>query len=394
MRRCSSAARQPAVDADGWSDRHAPALAPKHTHLAAGFGTSRSTHLEWIELTPRRKPRVDGGLGARRPHSARTEVGAALRFRLPRRYAVIVASLHFAVTRWLAGLGLGVAATWACAVGCNGSSGDDGGDTASSCTQNCGSGGTSAVGCGDGFCDKTEDCTSCAADCGACACGDGSCDVSAGESCDSCTADCGECVCGDGVCELDAGEACDSCAADCGSCGCGDGTCDDASEDCDGCAIDCGGCAACGDASCDGSEDCESCPTDCGDGQCSGTCGDGSCDSTGTADEDCGSCAADCGACSVCGDGLCEEAIGEGCGSCPSDCGACTGGTSGGSTTGGNPTGGFGDPLKEGHVSTEKATGCEFDCASECADGVDNDFDGLIDQDDPDCAGPMDTFEG
>jgi len=90
--------------------------------------------------------------------------------------------------------------------------------------------------CGDGYCNGGETCSSCSQDCGACpVCGDGVC--TGGESCSSCEGDCGTCdpwscssmqVCGGstGYCSCDSGcnyrgDCCwDACSA-CGACGYG-----------------------------------------------------------------------------------------------------------------------------------------------------------------------------
>jgi hypothetical protein len=201
--------------------------------------------------------------------------------------------------------------------------------------------------CENNICDPTEDCGSCPADCGACVCGDGTCDSS--EDCSTCPEDCGECTCGDGTCEGD--ENCFNCQADCGPCFCGNGACDP-NEDCATCEEDCGACV-CGDGTCDATEDCASCESDCG--PC--ICGDGTCDAT----EDCATCEADCGAC-ICGDDVCDPT--EDCATCEEDCGACI----------------CGDGTCD---ATETCYTCPHDCGNcppEVCDGVDNDFDGQIDE--------------
>lgn len=130
---------------------------------------------------------------------------------------------------------------------------------------------TAGAACGDGSCDGGETCTSCPDDCGVCppVCGDKQCDSA--ETCQSCPGDCGPCApaCGNKKCESPT-ENCQNCATDCGKCPvlCGDGTCD-ATETCSSCAADC--CAPkCGNGVCDQpTEDCKTCPSDCG--MCPGT---------------------------------------------------------------------------------------------------------------------------
>ena len=155
--------------------------------------------------------------------------------------------------------------------------------------------------------------------------------------------------CGNGVCEPGLGESCDTCAADCpsGPDGpfCGNGVCEPG-EDCTWCS-DCNGkqngkpsrqyCCS-GDGLGGGTN-----PVDCNDNRCGGPsacsatpvpgfcCGDFACD----AESECDICDADCG-----GDPACDV--------------TCV------------PT-----------SSKEKG--------KKCTDGIDNDCDGLIDGDDPDC---------
>lgn len=71
--------------------------------------------------------------------------------------------------------------------------------------------------CGDGVCGGGETCSTCEEDCGVCGyCGDGACNGD--ETCATCEADCGPCeYCGDGICNN--GETCSTCEEDCGSCG-------------------------------------------------------------------------------------------------------------------------------------------------------------------------------
>ena len=292
------------------------------------------------------------------------------------------------------------------------------------CSEDCGACPT----CGDGVCDDTigEDCHTCDLDCGACpgscceaadgtaGCDDATCEAAVcamddyccntewdddcvdcasggstwmGDECSAVLADCPQCdPCGDGVCDTEGGEDCDTCELDCGACPyCGDGECN-GGEDCDTCDVDCGACKGdccvengsagcddvacqaevcaidsfccentwdgycvdcasgqdgyqgldcagvdatcgcevpvCGDGLCDDTigEDCDTCPDDCG--SCPEPCGDGVCDDT--IGEDCDTCDADCGACPFCGDGSCDEH--EGCSTCSDDCGECLGG--------------------------------------------------------------------
>ena len=192
-------------------------------------------------------------------------------------------------------------------------------------------------------------------------------------------------ACQDGTPPCDsATEACDETRNTCMPCN-NDGTCD-AGEDCNSCPNDCIGGAtseSCGNGICetgDGSEDCVSCPQDCngvqnGKKQDRFCCGDGGCtddrcftggwqctDESAPAPtqyccgnlicegpEDETNCAMDCPASAAwCGDGSCDA--GEDPCNCPGDCGA------------------------------------PPDTETSCTDGVDNDCDGAVDCDDPDCA--------
>jgi len=110
-------------------------------------------------------------------------------------------------------------------------------------------------------------------------CGDGSC--SGGETATSCCDDCGSC--GDGVC-CPGNENAATCCDDCGGCtSCGNGICDSGETDCPGsCPSDCS--PVCGDGCCTGSESCSSCSTDCpptsctpGETQPCGACGHQTC---------------------------------------------------------------------------------------------------------------------
>ncbi len=142
-------------------------------------------------------------------------------------------------------------------------------------------------------------------------------------------------------------------------------------------------------------------------------CGDGTCD----LGEDCNSCAADCvsgtSSGATCGNGLCEAADGENCLTCATDCNGKQNGKPSnrfccGDGGGENPvgcgdsrcnTGGFnctttpasggafccGDNLCD---SGESCANCRLDCDQgfeACSNGSDDDCDGLIDCNDPDC---------
>jgi hypothetical protein len=74
----------------------------------------------------------------------------------------------------------------------------------------------------------------------------------------------------------------------------------------------------CPNGLCDWSEDAESCPGDCP----KFACGNHSCE----AGEDVSSCAADCGEPAVCGDTVCDNALGERSYNCADDCAAVDGG--------------------------------------------------------------------
>ncbi|GIL59533.1 hypothetical protein Vafri_14296 [Volvox africanus] len=127
--------------------------------------------------------------------------------------------------------------------------------------------------CGDGTCSGSEICLTCPSDCrirGASlalpCCGDGVCNAAGGETCSSCAQDCGTCfTCNSNyVCDLALGEKCVSGktgCADCGNCRsayCGDGKCTSGStggysESCFSCAVDCGPCTGpiiCGGGRC------------------------------------------------------------------------------------------------------------------------------------------------
>jgi hypothetical protein len=156
----------------------------------------------------------------------------------------------------------------------------------------------------------------------------GTCD--AGEDCNVCPGDCMSgtgASCGNGVCETANGESCRTCAADCG----GRLTGKPSKRWC------CGDSVSCTDPRCtDGAicTDTPALPSCCGDGSCEGS-------------EDSYNCQVDCGPPGFCGDGSCGDGEGE-C-NCPQDCGT--------------------PPAFE----------------NDCADGVDDDCDSLIDCADADC---------
>jgi hypothetical protein len=186
----------------------------------------------------------------------------------------------------------------------------------------------------------------------------------------------------------------------------GEEVCDEVDDSCvpgpapcpDDCNEDDDICTGCGDGVCDLGEDCDSCPSDCISGTLPGA---------------------------VCGNGICEAGDGEDCLSCPSDCNGKQNGKPSnrfccGDGDGQNPvpcsdslcsTGSFmctDDPSTGGEYCCgdaicddppEDGFSCELDCGAppvciptherekgpRCSDGLDNDCDGLIDGDDPDC---------
>ena len=182
-----------------------------------------------------------------------------------------------------------------CPADCLAACGDgkcQGGESVEFCPLDCG-------GCGDGKCGMGESNTTCSADCPA-DCGDGLC-AGGGESPEKCPVDCLP-PCGDGLCQ--SGENPYSCPSDCTTCG--DQLCG-ASEDEESCPVDC--MPPCGNGLCEGGESAAQCPVDCG------WCGDDVCGYTETGT----SCPGDCPALS-CGDGLCQDILGEDDDTCPKDC--------------------------------------------------------------------------
>lgn len=232
--------------------------------------------------------------------------------------------------------------------------------------------------CGDGLdndCDGLVDCSDVdCSDAPVCLCdNDGICEM--GEDC-TCPNDCisgAIAACGNGVCEAGDGENCLSCPEDCN----GKQNGNPARRYC------------CGDG---GGEN----PTDCGDPRCVSEglecsdeptdpycCGDGFCEGA----EDSATCEIDCGPPSACGDGTCD--LDESQCSCSSDCGSALGSET-------NCADGV-DEDCDGLIDCVDPD-CEFDAACDactpthskekgprCADGIDNDCDGMIDEEDPDC---------
>ena len=288
-----------------------------------------------------------------------------------------------------------------------------------------------ACSCGNFVCDPGETQCNCAIDCGGVpgpeVCNDGvdnNCDgaIDCLDAACTCTTFCGG-VCGDAVCFTS--EIC-TCPTDCGPPVTSEsGLCTDGLDnDCDS-FVDCGdpdcfsdpACAGggCGDGICTSAEMCW-CAVDCGPPAASeswpSTCTDG-------LDNDCNG-VADCNdpGCSFepccgppgCGDGLCTPPAESQC-NCPFDCGVpspgenCTDGID-------NDCNGLidcNDPFcaaippcapitcPDGNCTPSEICTCSLDCGppppaeipgSTCTDGLDNDCDGLIDSNDPDCPAP------
>lgn len=286
--------------------------------------------------------------------------------------------------------------------------------------------------CPDGVCSPSDICT-CTLDCGPPApsetfggnhCADGldnDCDGAA----DCADTDCVATCCGNGTC--DAAETACNCAADCGSPPGGETSCTNGKDDdCDGpvdCAdSDCYGnlSACCGNGTCDSTfETGCNCAADCGSPPTSevGFCGDGldnDCDfifqRLDCQDPDCINDAA-----CFCGDGLCGfgGGVGETVCNCPADCGAPVGEETGTICHDGRdndcdgvvdcdelsccrraPCGGFLGGCRDGLCgANEDPCNCPCDCGlptaveQNCTDNKDNDCDGQIDCNDPDCLG-------
>ncbi|MFH1047641.1 MAG: hypothetical protein V1738_05030 [Patescibacteria group bacterium] len=178
------------------------------------------------------------------------------------------------------------------------------GEDAGTCSEDC------AVWCGDNICNGVENQYSCEHDCGpAPLCGDNICEDTRGETDQNCFEDCG---CWNGRCDLELGENEHNCYQDCGRCG--NGVCGSA-EDHFSCSEDCARpIEICGDLICEFRETVTNCPEDCG---CNNFGNSSTCDleeSPETCPEDCAS---------TCGDGVCDESIGENWLYCPVDCVAC-----------------------------------------------------------------------
>ncbi|MCC7570526.1 hypothetical protein KO465_04220 [Candidatus Micrarchaeota archaeon] len=201
--------------------------------------------------------------------------------------------------------------------------------------------------------------------------------ATSGDCYDNCIRSYGEPVCGDGNCETNKDENCETCPSDCACTGarvcdptdkwgadnqgckdgCGDGVCVEPYETGENCPKDC---INCGDYYCYGPENLDNCPEDCW------VCPDGICTPP---IENITTCWRDC---VVCGDGICstpyetdkqyDATYGTG---CPQDCGNCNGN-------------GVCDPGENDET-------CPSDCIENCYNNRDDDRDGLIDCDDPDC---------
>lgn len=271
------------------------------------------------------------------------------------------------------------------------------GENTCSCGVDCGTPPASEVSgstCGDGVdndCDGPSDCgdPDCATDPLCSGCGNGTCDT--GENSCNCPADCGlpppegfgpTCIDGiDNDCDTFIDCADPGCAGN-PACLCGDGTCAPPENPCT-CAPDCGPpvvseIGLCGDGidnDCDG-------PIDCADTDCVGNplcmCGDGIC--SGPVENPC-NCPGDCGPVAIVETGRCADGIDNDCDG-PIDCADPDCAT--------DPACGCGDGVC---APPENPCSCPADCgppaiseAGLCADGIDNDCDGLTDCADMDCA--------
>ncbi len=159
--------------------------------------------------------------------------------------------------------------------------------------------------CGDGICRNLENEYNCYVDCGPDPlCGDHICENERGEDDENCWQDCG---CWNGTCDADRGENELTCWQDCSECG--NGVCGPIEDEWT-CPEDCRRAAYCGDLFCEFDETAETCPQDC-------HCGWDTCD----LDETPETCPEDCP--ETCGDGDCDESIGEDWLHCPIDCREC-----------------------------------------------------------------------
>jgi len=189
--------------------------------------------------------------------------------------------------------------------------------------------------------------------------------------------------CSSGVCSQGAdpcpGQLCDEEADECYTLGCNqDGVCG-AREDCTSCPADCASSpgATCGNGVCEAGdgEDCLSCPADCA-GKQDGVrkqrfcCGDGDgIKAVGCDDSRCGLCSDTSVPASCCGDGECTAGA-EGSDTCVIDCG---------------PPPVCGDGVC---AAEENGCDCPADCpapAEICGNGIDDNCDGSIDCEDPQC---------
>jgi len=187
---------------------------------------------------------------------------------------------------------------------------------------------------------------------------------------------------------------------------------------CSGTAISCSDTNPCTVDDCDPAGGCFHDPVVCDAGEScvGGVCTPDGCDSDGVCEsgEDCSTCPSDCASMDPgCGNGVCEPTLGEDCLNCPADCNGVQDGKVSsrfccGAKNGDNPVGcsdsrctsrGYscsslpvasccGDAVCGGY---ESSCDCEVDCGlppaveTDCADGLDDDCDGLTDAQDADC---------